>query len=61
MTTSRPQLTCPLCNGTGFRQETERSQGRWGFKQHVINLMVCEQCSFVMHFYEHSSYWDMGG
>jgi uncharacterized protein len=51
-------LTCPLCGGTSFRHEQERSEGRWGFSTHVINLMVCENCSFILHFYGHSSIWD---
>lgn len=54
-----PQLRCPLCGGTSFRREEERSKGRWGFSSHVITLMVCQTCSFILHFYGHRSVFDV--
>lgn len=51
-------LVCPLCAGTTFRREESRQDSRWGITSHVMILMVCERCSHVIHFYDHSTIFD---
>ncbi len=50
-------LSCPICHGTSFIQEESRQEGRWGFTSHVMTLFVCQQCRFVLHFYDTHSPW----
>lgn len=54
-----PTLRCPVCGGTSFQQEQSRSDSRWGFTSHRMTLMVCRQCTFVMHFYDRHSFFDV--
>ena len=50
-------LRCPLCGCTQFREEEERTDGRWGFSHHVVLLKICRQCSFILSFYERTTFW----
>jgi len=54
----RPTLACPICGGTGFQQEQSRSDSQWGFTSHRMTLLICEQCRFVLHFYDNHSIFD---
>lgn len=54
-----PQLTCPLCGGTSFQQEESREESRWGFTSHRMTLMICNRCTYVMHFYDAHSFFDV--
>jgi hypothetical protein len=53
-----PALTCPLCRGMDFQQETARSDSRWGFTSHRMTLLVCRRCRYVLHFYDKHSIFD---
>ncbi|GHJ48327.1 hypothetical protein Cs7R123_56690 [Catellatospora sp. TT07R-123] len=56
MTTSdAPQLTCPLCACTDFQEEVGRLGSEWGFTSHVLTLMVCVNCRYILHFYDRNS------
>lgn len=57
-TRQTPQLTCPLCAGQEFSQQEARSDSRWGFTSHRMTLLICERCSFVLHFYGGNSVFD---
>lgn len=46
---SRPVLTCPLCQGRQFEQHESRQDSRWGVTSHVMLLMICSSCSHVLH------------
>jgi predicted nucleic-acid-binding Zn-ribbon protein len=60
MTDATPnKLACPLCGCTQFRQEEARSDSRWGFTSHRMTLLICEQCRFVLHFYDAHSFWNV--
>ena len=50
--------TCPLCGNQSFQQEEERTDSRWGLTSHVKTLLICEQCRFVLTFYDHNSIFD---
>ncbi len=50
--------TCPLCQGQSFRREEGRLDSMWGFTSHVMILLVCEQCQYVLQFYGGNSIWD---
>ena len=56
--TPPPTLACPLCSGTSFQTAEERTDGRWGFTTHVKLLLICEQCRFVLTFYDTNSIFD---
>ena len=50
-----PSLACPLCGGRSFQQEESRQDSRWGFSSHRMTLLVCDQCRYVLHFYDKHS------
>jgi predicted nucleic-acid-binding Zn-ribbon protein len=53
-----PSLTCPLCRCPQFQQEEARSDSRWGFTSHRMTLLVCQNCRYVLHFYDKNSIFD---
>ncbi len=56
---TKPQtLACPLCQGTQFREEESRSDSRWGFTSHRMTLLICQQRTYVLHFYDNHSFFD---
>jgi len=55
---STPTLTCPLCAGTSFQSEQERTDGRWGLTTHVKLLLICDECRYVLTFYDTNSIFD---
>lgn len=52
-----PQLACPLCGCVDFQREESRQEGVWGFSSHVMVLMICQQCRYVLHFYDGHSFF----
>jgi predicted nucleic-acid-binding Zn-ribbon protein len=52
-------LTCPLCANTEFDTQESREESRWGFTSHRMTLKVCTRCSYVMHFYDAHSWFDV--
>jgi uncharacterized protein len=54
----RRMPVCPLCNGQSFSQEEGRLDSKWGFTSHRMILLICEQCQFILHFYNGNSIWD---
>ncbi len=50
--------TCPLCGGQQFRQEEGRLDSKWGLTSHMIILLICEKCQFILQFYDGNSIWD---
>lgn len=55
----RPPLRCPLCGGMDFQREESRQESRWGFTSHRVTLMICQQCRFVLTFYDKHSWFDV--
>ncbi|MFN8074970.1 MAG: hypothetical protein U0Q15_21070 [Kineosporiaceae bacterium] len=55
----RPDLACPLCRNTSFHQEESRQESKWGFTNHRMTLLICTQCSYVLHFWGGRSYFDI--
>ena len=55
---SRPVLACPLCQGRQFEQQESRQDSRWGFTSHVMVLMICSTCHYVLHFWGGNSLFD---
>lgn len=53
----QPTLRCPLCDHDGFRKEIGKLDSQWGFTAHKVHLRICEQCGFVMSFYEGRTFW----
>jgi uncharacterized protein len=53
-----PALACPLCGGRSFQQEESRQDSRWGFTSHRMTLLICDQCRYVLHFYDKHSIFD---
>ena len=49
---------CPLCKGRSFQREEGRLDSMWGFSSHVMTLLICEKCQFVLQFYDGNSIWD---
>ena len=52
--TAAPQggyLTCPLCHGTSFREETIQAKGEQGYSTHYLDLKICTSCSYTFPFY----------
>lgn len=56
---SQPRLpSCPLCGCQSFRREAGRLDSKWGFTSHRLILLICQQCQYVMQFYDGHSIWD---
>ncbi len=34
---------------------TAMDNTRWGLTSHRIQMMVCQRCSYILHFYRHHS------
>ena len=51
-------LVCPICRGTDFESEESRQDSRWGWTTHVMKLLICTRCRFVLHFSEGQSIFD---
>ena len=50
---------CPLCHGRSFQRE-KGTVGSPGFLGHPLILLICEQCRYVLPFYdEGDSIWDL--
>ena len=49
---------CPLCQGRTFQQE-QTWASNWGFGDHVMTLLICQKCQYVLHFYDGDSIWDL--
>ena len=49
---------CPLCGCQEFQKEEGRLDSKWGVTSHKLILLICQQCRFVMHFYDKRSIWD---
>ena len=49
---------CPMCGGREFEQHESRQDSMWGFTSHVMLLLICTRCRFVLHFYEGNSIFD---
>lgn len=56
--TERRLPTCPLCGGRRFGMEEGRLDSKWGITSHQVTLLICENCKFILHFYEGNSVWD---
>ena len=56
---ARQRPVCPLCGHQEFFREESRSDSRWGFTSHRMTLLICQQCRFVLHFYDAHSIFDM--
>ncbi len=54
----QPQLRCPLCGCPNFQREQAREDSMWGFSTHTMRLMICMNCSHVLHFYGSRSIFD---
>ena len=54
-----PALRCPLCGNQQFDREESRQDSRWGFTSHRMTLLICTQCTYVMHFYDAHSFFDV--
>ncbi len=54
-----PKLVCPVCGNMSFDREEERSDGKWGFTSHRKVLLICQRCSFILHFYGERSFFDV--
>ncbi len=49
---------CPICGGEEFDREEGRLDGFWGVTSHVMILLVCRRCRYVLHFYDSNSIFD---
>lgn len=38
--------------------EEGRLDSKWGITSHQVTLLICENCKFILHFYEGNSVWD---
>ena len=53
-----PALACPLCRCPQFQQEEARNDSKWGFTSHRITMLICMNCRYILHFYDHNSIFD---
>jgi hypothetical protein len=50
--------TCPLCGNRTFQREEGKVDSKWGMTAHRVTLLICEQCRFVLTFYDGNSIFD---
>jgi hypothetical protein len=43
-------LTCPICEGKSFSQQSSREDSQLGLTTLRMQLLVCDECSYVLHF-----------
>jgi hypothetical protein len=43
---------------SGVSKRKGRLDSKWGMTSHKLILLICQQCRFVMHFYDKRSIWD---
>lgn len=55
---SSPVLACPLCQCTQFEEQEGRLDSKWGITSHKMTLLICNQCSYILHFYNKHSFFD---
>jgi hypothetical protein len=49
---------CPVCGADEFDREEGRLDSMWGVTSHVLIMLVCRRCRFVLHFYDSNSIFD---
>ena len=68
MTTSNPETgsmptpnlpACPLCGGRKYRMEEVRQESAWGFQLFRMNILICENCQYVLYFAKGRSIFDL--
>ncbi|MBP7832416.1 MAG: hypothetical protein KA035_01460 [Candidatus Levybacteria bacterium] len=55
----KKQLVCPLCKGTKFQREEGKIDGRWGVTAHNIEILICDNCKYIIQFFHGNTIWDM--
>ena len=50
-------LTCPICDGRSFDQQISREDSRMGFTTFRMQLLICRECSYVLHFAQGQSFF----
>jgi hypothetical protein len=50
--------TCPLRGNQSCQREEGKFDSRWGMTAHVVTLLVCDRCRYVLTFYEGNSIFD---
>jgi excinuclease UvrABC ATPase subunit len=53
-------LRCPVCDGHSFDQQISREDSQMGFTTFRMQLLICRECSFVMHFAQGQSWFVPG-
>lgn len=48
----------PLCGWRRFDVQEGRLGSKWGLTSHPVALLICENCKFILHFYEGHSFRD---
>jgi predicted nucleic-acid-binding Zn-ribbon protein len=54
----RRMPTCPLCGCQSFQREEGKLDSKWGFSAHRVILLICNQCKYVLQFYQGNTIWD---
>jgi hypothetical protein len=55
----RNRPACPLCKGQSFRRVEAQVDSLAGLTSDKMILLICEQCQYVLQFYEGDSIWDL--
>ena len=53
-------LTCPICDGRSFDQQISREDSQMGFTTFRMQLLICRECSYVLHFAQGQSWFVPG-
>ena len=54
------RLTCPICDGHSFDQQMSREDSQMGFTTFRMQLLICRECSYVLHFAQGQSWFVPG-
>ncbi len=54
------RLTCPICDGHSFDQQISREDSQMGFTTFRMQLLICRECSYVLHFARGQSWFVPG-
>ncbi|HEY3162985.1 MAG TPA: hypothetical protein VGJ71_01425 [Candidatus Limnocylindrales bacterium] len=57
-TEGRSLPACPVCSHRQYRQEKGKIDSAWGMTAHRVEILICENCGYILLFSEGRTLWD---
>jgi hypothetical protein len=49
---------CPICDHRQYIRHKGKLDSEWGITAHRVDMLVCENCGYVLLFYEGNTIFD---